>query len=47
LGYLHLFLVSYWVHDMKSVRSKAITVGVIFAVDIVAALISGVMLGWI
>jgi hypothetical protein len=46
-GYLHFFLVSYWVHDMKSVRSKVITVGLIFGVDIVAALLFGVILGWI
>ncbi len=46
-GYLHFFLISYWVHDMKSVRSKVITVGVIFAVDIVAAILFGLILGWI
>jgi hypothetical protein len=47
IGYLTFFLVSFWVHDMKSVRNKAITVGVIFAVDIVAILAFGVILGWI
>ncbi|MGD9144748.1 MAG: hypothetical protein PVI80_04235 [Anaerolineae bacterium] len=47
IGYLTFFLVSFWVHDMKSVRNKAITVGVIFAVDIGAILIFGVILGWI
>jgi hypothetical protein len=47
IGYLTFFLVSFWVHDMKSVKSKAITVGVIFAVDIVAILVFGVMLGWL
>jgi len=26
-GYLHFFLVSYWVHDMKTVLAKIITVG--------------------
>jgi hypothetical protein len=47
LGYLTFFLVSFWVHDMKSIKNKAITVGVIFAVDIVAILVFGVILQWI
>ena len=47
IGYLTFFLVSFWVHDMKSVRNKAISVGVIFAVDILAILVFGVVLGWI
>jgi hypothetical protein len=46
-GYLHFFLVSYWVHDMKTVRSKVITVGAIFGFDIVCILVFGVALGWI
>ena len=46
-GYLTFFLVSYWVHDMKSVRSKLATVAVIFGVDVVAAILFGGMLGWI
>jgi len=46
-GYLHFFLVSYWVHDMKTVRAKVITVGSIFGIVIVAALIFGPILGWI
>ena len=46
-GYLHFFLVSYWVHDMKTVRAKAITVGAIFGFDIVCILVFGVALGWI
>jgi hypothetical protein len=46
-GYLTFFLVSYWVHDMKSVRSKVATVTVIFGVDIVAAVLFGGILGWI
>jgi hypothetical protein len=47
IGYLPFFLVSFWVHDMVSIRSKIITVGVIFAVDVVAILIFGLILGWI
>jgi hypothetical protein len=47
IGYLPFFLVSFWVHDMKSIRSKVMTVGAIFAVDLVAILIFGVILRWI
>lgn len=46
-GYLTFFLVSFWVHDMRTVKSKAITVGTIFAVDLVAILVFGVALGWL
>ena len=46
-GYLHFFLVGFWVHDMQSVRKKAITVGAIFGFDILLILIFGVMLKWI
>lgn len=45
-GYLHFFLVSYWVHDMKTVRAKVITVGVIFSVAILGLAIL-IPLGWI
>jgi hypothetical protein len=46
-GYLHFFLVSYWVHDMKTVRSKVVTVGAIFGFDVLCILVFGVALGWI
>ncbi len=46
-GYLHFFLVSYWVHDMRTVRAKVVTVGAIFGFDIVCILVFGVALGWI
>jgi hypothetical protein len=46
-GYLHFFLVSFWVHDMERVRSKMITVGAIYAVDLVCILVFGVILGWL
>jgi hypothetical protein len=46
-GYLTFFLVSYWVHDMPTVRQKLTVVGVIFAVDILAILVFGVALHWI
>jgi len=47
LGYLHFFLVSFWVHDMEKVKSKVIAVGTIFAVDIVALVLFGAILRWI
>ena len=47
IGYLPFFLVSFWVHDMKSIRSKSITVGAIFTVDLVAILGFGLVLRWI
>jgi hypothetical protein len=46
-GYLHFFLVSYWVHDMKAIRSKLLTVGTIWTVDLVAIVVFGVGLGWL
>jgi hypothetical protein len=45
-GYLHFFLISFWVHDMKTVRAKAIAVGIIFGVAILGLLVFGT-LGWI
>jgi hypothetical protein len=46
-GYLHFFLVSFWVHDMESVTKQAMTVGVILGVDLVCILVFGVILGWL
>jgi hypothetical protein len=46
-GYLHFFLVTYWVFDMRAMRSKLLTVGAIWAVDIAAILVFGVGLGWL
>jgi len=46
IGYLPFFLVSYWVLDMKTMKSKLITVGVIGAVDIIS-LILFICLKWI
>jgi hypothetical protein len=47
IGYLPFFLVSFWVHDMASVRRKAIVVGAIYSVDVAALVIFGVVLRWI
>ncbi|MBN1344111.1 MAG: hypothetical protein JXQ73_15605 [Phycisphaerae bacterium] len=47
IGYLPFFVVSFWVHDMASVRRKAAVVGFIYGVDLVAVIVFGVVLGWI
>jgi len=41
------FLFSFWVHDMKTIRAQATTVGIIYGVDGIAILVLGVFLGWI
>ncbi len=47
IGYLPFFLVSFWVHDMESVRKKAMTVGAILGFDLVCLVVFGGVLGWI
>jgi hypothetical protein len=47
IGYLPFFLVSFWVFDMKSIRQKITTVGVIYAVDIVCLVLFVGILRWI
>jgi hypothetical protein len=47
IGYLPFFLVSFWVHDMPTVKQKAVTVGCILGFDLTALLIFGVVLKWI
>jgi len=47
VGYLTFFLVSFWVYDMEKIKDKAITVGVIFGVDIVALVLFMGVLNWI
>ncbi|MBP1161985.1 MULTISPECIES: hypothetical protein [Rhodococcus] len=46
IGYVPFFAVCFWVHDMATVRAKAITVGTIFGIDAVALIIFGT-LGWV
>jgi hypothetical protein len=46
-GYLHFFVVAFWVHDMPSVRRKLQTVGAIFSFDAVCLVVFGPLLGWI
>jgi hypothetical protein len=47
IGYLPFFLMSFWVFDMESVKKKVMTVGTIFAVDIVGLVLFGAILGWV
>jgi hypothetical protein len=46
-GYLHFFLVAYWVHDMRDVRRQARTVGIIYAFDAACLTLFGPVLGWL
>ncbi|MCF7801489.1 MAG: hypothetical protein K9N34_05665 [Candidatus Marinimicrobia bacterium] len=46
-GYLHFFLVSFWVFDMETIRKKLQVVGTIYAVDAVAIILFAGILGWI
>ena len=47
IGYFPFFAVAFWVHDMKSLRNKLTTVGVIYTVNITALIAFGAILGWI
>lgn len=47
IGYLPFFLVSYWVHDMETVKKKAIAVSGILGFDICCLLVLGGILGWL
>ncbi len=46
-GYLHFFVVAFWVYDMKSIRSKLWTVGSIYAFDAACLIVFGAILGWL
>ncbi len=46
-GYLHFFLVSFWVHDMERIESKVKAVAAIFGFDGACLLLFGPVLGWI
>jgi len=46
-GYLHFFVIAFWVHDMPTVRQKARTVGAIYAFDALALILFVSILGWI
>jgi len=47
IGYLPFFVVCFWVHDMQSVKNKAIAVGSILGFDALCLIVFGAILGWI
>ncbi len=47
IGYFPFYLVAYWVHDMKTVKAKAITVGSILGFDLICLIVFMGILGWI
>ncbi len=47
VGYLPFFLVSFWVFDMPTVRSKAITVSAILGFDLACLVVFAGVLNWI
>jgi len=47
VGYLTFFIVAFWVHDMKTLKAKLITVGTIWAVVIAALILFIPILHWI
>jgi len=47
IGYLPFFLVSFWVFDMENTRKQAITVGMIFTIDIIGLILFLGILKWI
>ena len=46
-GYLTFFVVAFWVHDMPSIRRKAITVSAILGFDLACLVLFIGVLGWI
>jgi uncharacterized membrane protein len=46
-GYFHFFIVSFWVFDMKKLKSKITTVAAIFGFDALCIIIFGLFLGWL
>ena len=47
IGYLTFFVVAFWVHDMKTLKAKLITVGTIWAVVIASVILFIPILHWI
>jgi len=47
LGYLTFYVVSFWVHDMSSRSRQLMTVGALAAIDLVAGIVFGPVLGWL
>jgi hypothetical protein len=46
-GYLTFFVVAFWVHDMKTLKAKLITVGTIWAVVVISLIVFIPILHWI
>jgi hypothetical protein len=46
-GYLHFFVVAFWVHDMDTIKKKITTVGVVWGIAILLVLVFGIGLSWI
>jgi hypothetical protein len=46
-GYLTFFIVAFWVHDMKTLKAKLITVGTIWAVVLLSLVLFIPILHWI
>jgi hypothetical protein len=46
-GYLPFMTVAFWVYDMERIRNKITAVSAIYAVDLAAIILFGVLLGWI
>lgn len=46
-GYLHFFVVAFWVHDMATVKKKVIATGTIWIIALVLFLVFGLGLGWL
>jgi hypothetical protein len=46
-AYFPLIRVTYWVHDLETIRAKALAVGGLYAVDLLALAVFAGCLGWI
>jgi len=46
-GYLTFFIMAFWVFDMKTIKQKVQTVGVLWAVDILSLIVFAGFLKWI
>jgi hypothetical protein len=46
-GYLTFFMVSFWVHDMATIRGKVIAVTAILGFDAACLIVFGGVLGWL
>ncbi|MFH1851666.1 MAG: hypothetical protein ABIA75_04910 [Candidatus Neomarinimicrobiota bacterium] len=46
-GYLHFFIIAFWVHDMATIKKQLTALGIIYGVDLLAILVFGFGLGWI